>query len=368
MPTGSVFSPPRTGPRRHWTRWPPAASPRWPWSRSPPALGHHQGQLLLALQRAGRAAGGGAELWERTDTEDVIAQVEAAPDPHSRLHALLSAAIGGRRAARRRRRARPAGRARSTRWWHRCWPGSPGAGSTTCPSCSRSSASTPRRRRRALLAYTAYLGHAQLAHATPELTPRGPDLPGYVDASSRHAHFPVTDSRYAAVQPSVARRLHSVVTGPSSSAWRSTRSRSSRRSCALVARTCPAGSRRPAPGPRRTARGEQLVGRRPPRRPGRAPRRRPGCRSGAHHEPAGRDVPHRVPQDLDGHPRERHPDAELRHPDPPVARRPSACGRHRRRARSRRRSRARSPPRPSAWPARTRPGTCSASAGRKRST
>ena len=27
--------------------------------------------------------------------------------------------------------------------------------------------------RRALLAYTAYLGHAQLAHATPELTPRG---------------------------------------------------------------------------------------------------------------------------------------------------------------------------------------------------
>ena len=36
--------------------------------------------------------------------------------------------------------------------------------------------------RRALLAYTAYLGHAQLAHATPELAPGGAELPGYVDA------------------------------------------------------------------------------------------------------------------------------------------------------------------------------------------
>lgn len=34
-------------------------------------------------------------------------------------------------------------------------------------------------RRRGLLACTAYLGHAQLRHATPALAPSGP---GYVDA------------------------------------------------------------------------------------------------------------------------------------------------------------------------------------------
>lgn len=34
-------------------------------------------------------------------------------------------------------------------------------------------------RHRALLAYTAYLGHAQLAHATPDLAPD--DLEAYTD-------------------------------------------------------------------------------------------------------------------------------------------------------------------------------------------
>lgn len=38
-----------------------------------------------------------------------------------------------------------------------------------------------RARHRALLAYTAYLGHAQIAHATPELLPRGRALPKHVD-------------------------------------------------------------------------------------------------------------------------------------------------------------------------------------------
>ncbi len=36
-------------------------------------------------------------------------------------------------------------------------------------------------RHRALLVFTAYLGHLQLARATPELVPRGPDLDAYLD-------------------------------------------------------------------------------------------------------------------------------------------------------------------------------------------
>ena len=41
--------------------------------------------------------------------------------------------------------------------------------------------SPARARQRALLAYTAYLGHAQLAHATPDLLPHGRTLANHVD-------------------------------------------------------------------------------------------------------------------------------------------------------------------------------------------
>ncbi|HWM58629.1 MAG TPA: TetR/AcrR family transcriptional regulator [Pseudonocardia sp.] len=120
------------------------------------------------------------EHWERIDTEDVITLVAAEPDAGRRLHALLAGAIGG--------------------WPHRI--GSvelallPSAGH---PLVAPVLARATRRRldyltdqfselgfdrdaagRRALLAYTAYLGHAHLAHATPELTPPRADLPGYV--------------------------------------------------------------------------------------------------------------------------------------------------------------------------------------------
>ena len=41
--------------------------------------------------------------------------------------------------------------------------------------------SRPQARDRALLAYTAYLGHAQLAHATPDRLPTGRAFTTYVD-------------------------------------------------------------------------------------------------------------------------------------------------------------------------------------------
>ena len=121
------------------------------------------------------------EHWERIDTEDVIAQIAAEPDAARRLHRLLSGAIGG-------------------------LPQRVGAvelallPSAEHPLVAPVLARTTRRRlgyladqfaalgfddaasgRRARLAYTAYLGHAHLAHVVPELTPHGPELPGYVD-------------------------------------------------------------------------------------------------------------------------------------------------------------------------------------------
>ncbi len=120
------------------------------------------------------------DLWERVDTEDVIAVVEPEPDPRRRLHALMTTAIGSTR------RTGTVELALQPTAHH--------------PLVAPALARVTRRRldylaalfvelgfdpsesdRRALLAYTAYLGHAQLAHATPEVAPRGPALPGYVD-------------------------------------------------------------------------------------------------------------------------------------------------------------------------------------------
>jgi AcrR family transcriptional regulator len=123
------------------------------------------------------------QRWERTDTEDVITGVESVPDARGRLHALLRTALAGDGAYR-------AGAIELAL-----------QSSATHPLVTPALGRVTRRRldylaalfaelgfpaaeaeRRALLAYTAYLGHAQLAHATPDLAPGERDLPGYVDA------------------------------------------------------------------------------------------------------------------------------------------------------------------------------------------
>jgi AcrR family transcriptional regulator len=122
--------------------------------------------------------------WERRDTEEVIALVEAEPDARRRLHTLLTVALG-------RHGERAHDPVELTL--------QPTAGHPlVAPVLARV---TRRRldyltdlfarlgftpdeaRQRSLLAYTAYLGHAQLAHATPGLAPAGADLPAYVDAA-----------------------------------------------------------------------------------------------------------------------------------------------------------------------------------------
>ena len=122
--------------------------------------------------------------WERVETEDVIALVEAQPDARTRLRALLTLALGGHS-------AHPAGN--EVELALQATAGHP----LVAPVLARV---TERRlgyltglfgelgfprgpaRQRSLLAYTAYLGHAQLAHSTPGTVPTGQALARYVDA------------------------------------------------------------------------------------------------------------------------------------------------------------------------------------------
>jgi AcrR family transcriptional regulator len=122
--------------------------------------------------------------WERTHTEEVITLVEAQPDPQLRMRTLLMAALGGRS----ERRGNGVELALQPTAGH----------PLVAPVLER----VTRRRldyltemfgqlgfdqeaaqQRSMLAYTAYLGHAQLAHATPDLAPSGAALPAYVDAT-----------------------------------------------------------------------------------------------------------------------------------------------------------------------------------------
>ncbi len=131
---------------------------------------------------AGRDALLGACLahWERTDTDDVIALIAAEPDAVARLRRLLGVAMGGSQ-------GRPGAAVELALQPTVAHP-------LVAPVLARV---TQRRldyltalfvdlgfdadqaRQRSLLGYTAYLGHAQLAHATPHLAPTGP---AYVDA------------------------------------------------------------------------------------------------------------------------------------------------------------------------------------------
>jgi AcrR family transcriptional regulator len=122
--------------------------------------------------------------WERTDTDEVITLVEAETDVRRRLRTLLAVAVGGHHTEHSGNRIELALQATATH-------------PLVAPVLARV---TRRRlnyltdqfatlgfppegaRQRSLLAYTAYLGHAQLVHAAPEAAPSGAELPSYIDA------------------------------------------------------------------------------------------------------------------------------------------------------------------------------------------
>jgi AcrR family transcriptional regulator len=124
-------------------------------------------------------------LWERRDTDRVIGAIQAADDVATRLRKLLHLAFGSVSDG----SAGPGGtvelalQANAT---------NPLVATTLRRVTKRRLAfltqlytelglSPARARDRGLLAYTAFLGHAQVAHATPDLLPRGRAFSAHVD-------------------------------------------------------------------------------------------------------------------------------------------------------------------------------------------
>jgi AcrR family transcriptional regulator len=124
-------------------------------------------------------------LWEQRDTDRVIATIDPAQDVGTRLRGLLRLVLSAVR-------EEPGAGAGAVELALQATAGHP----RVAPALSRV---TERRlviltalfaelgltkaqaRDRGLLAYAAFLGHAQLAHATPGLVPRGRAFQAYVD-------------------------------------------------------------------------------------------------------------------------------------------------------------------------------------------
>ena len=124
------------------------------------------------------------ELWERRDTERVVADLDQTLDAVSRLRTLMHltfASVG----------AGVAGHGGTVELALQASASHPKVAATLQRVTRRRlevvtrlyvelGLSPTRARQRALLAYTSYLGHAQVAHATPELLPHGRGLTNHV--------------------------------------------------------------------------------------------------------------------------------------------------------------------------------------------
>jgi AcrR family transcriptional regulator len=117
------------------------------------------------------------ELWERRDTDRVIAAIDEVQDAETRLRNLLRLAFSSVRDD-------SAGGAGTVELALQASAAHPLVAPTLTRVTKRRLATLTRlyaelglspagARDRGLLAYTAFLGHAQLAHATPELLPHG---------------------------------------------------------------------------------------------------------------------------------------------------------------------------------------------------
>ncbi|MEV7397231.1 TetR/AcrR family transcriptional regulator [Aeromicrobium sp. NPDC092404] len=122
-------------------------------------------------------------LWERRDTDGVIAAIDRARDDDDRLRLLLrivlsavvaSPGAGAIELALQPHASHPLVAPVLARVTRRRM-------STLEALYAERGLTSDEARDRALLAYTAYLGHAQLAHATPDRLPKGTAFTAYVD-------------------------------------------------------------------------------------------------------------------------------------------------------------------------------------------
>jgi AcrR family transcriptional regulator len=144
-------------------------------------LGATRGSFYWHFSSRGDLVRAALALWERRETEDVIAWVEAVPGPRERLRTLLLGAL--------QKTSGPSAEVELAL-----------QASVDDPDVAQALERVTRRRldyladqfaalghgpdaarERAVMAYSAFLGHAQLVHATPSLAPGGEALEGYAD-------------------------------------------------------------------------------------------------------------------------------------------------------------------------------------------
>lgn len=122
--------------------------------------------------------------WERAETVDVIAATDAEPDVMARLRKLFTLALedrpGTAAGARVELALQPtAGHPLVAPVLERVTQRRLGYLTTQFGELGFERTEA---RRRATIAYSAYLGHVQLMHATPDVVPDGAGVAGYVDA------------------------------------------------------------------------------------------------------------------------------------------------------------------------------------------
>jgi AcrR family transcriptional regulator len=145
-------------------------------------LGATRGSFYWHFSSRGDLVRAALGLWERRETEDVIARVESLADPRKRLRALLLGALrnttdaGGADVELALQAsvddpdvAEVLGRVTARRLEYLA---------AQFAALGHADAAA---RERAVMAYSAFLGHAQLVHATPSLAPAGDALAGYAD-------------------------------------------------------------------------------------------------------------------------------------------------------------------------------------------
>jgi AcrR family transcriptional regulator len=149
------------------------------------ALGTTKGSFYWHFADRNALLAATLELWESRDTERVIAGLDDAQDVRARLRGLLRLAFASVGDG-------SAGSAGAVELALQANASQPLVGETLDRVTRRRlevltrlyveiGLSSARARDRALLAYTAYLGHAQVAHATPDLLPRGRALSAHVN-------------------------------------------------------------------------------------------------------------------------------------------------------------------------------------------
>jgi len=146
-------------------------------------LGATKGSFYHHFRTRDELLGAALDLWERQETEQVILAVEQVDGARARLTTLLRVALDS--TGERRTNAvelalqAHAGHPRVAPLLERVTRRRLHYLASLFRELGFDAADA---RRRALLAYTAYLGHAQVAHATPDMVPGPADLPDYTDA------------------------------------------------------------------------------------------------------------------------------------------------------------------------------------------